>query len=231
MPAAILYTGGLNHPSAAILPAWRQILGEAGFTIAASEDLDEVAGWLTAAPQALLVVHALRWMMTQNEKYAPDRAQWAMSPSAAARAALAGHVARGGGLLALHTTSICFDTWPEWQQVLGGGWQWGTSFHPLYGPVRATLDDTHFLARGLPPFEVHDEAYSNLKILPGAKVFGWAECQGIADAPPPAPVMWTWEGSGGRVAYDGLGHDGKSMLDPTHRQLIQRAALWAAHHA
>lgn len=231
MRAAILYTGGLNHPSAAILPAWRALLGEAGFSVTASEDLDEAAAALVAAPQALLVVHALRWTMTQHEKYAPDRPRWAMEPSTAARAVLSAHVRRGGGLLALHTASICFDTWPEWTELLGGSWQWGTSFHPPYGPARATLDDSHFLARGLPGFNVHDEVYAQLQILPDAKVFGWAQSLDGTTAPPPAPVMWSWENSGGRVVYDALGHDGSSMNEPTHRQLIQRAALWAAGHA
>ncbi len=231
MRAAILYSGGLNHPSAVILPAWRALLTDAGFSVTASEDLDEVAAALVAAPSALLVVHALRWTMTQHEKYAPDRAQWAMTPSDAARAAIARHVRGGGGLLALHTASICFDTWPEWPQLLGGGWEWGRSFHPPHGRVRATLDDAHGLARGLPAFEVHDEAYTQLAIQPGARVFGWVRSLDDDATPDPAPAMWTWEGAGGRVVYDSLGHDGRSMNEPTHRQLLQRAALWAARHA
>jgi len=33
---------------------------------------------------------------------------------------------------------------------------------------------------------------------------------------------------GGRVAYDALGHDRRSLENATHRELIARCVLWAA---
>ena len=104
----------------------------------------------------------------QGDKYAPYRARWGFSLSADGRArGIESHLARGGGLLALHTAIICFDDWPGWKDILGGRWQWGRSSHPPYGrskcvPTRPTI--RCFAA--LPAFNLDDEAYGNLDLAP-----------------------------------------------------------------
>jgi type 1 glutamine amidotransferase len=226
---AFILTGGVLHPFEDAAPALAGILQGAGFTPRASVDLDELLGWLREDPAALLVVYALRWSMTQHEKYAPYRARWALSLAPAARAAIAGHVRAGGGLLGVHTASICFDDWPEWREVLGGAWQWGASFHPPLGPVQAHLDRRHCLTRGLPDFSVTDEVYSGLRLAPDIEVAGWAEA--APDATPATgrqPALWTHRFGRGRAVYDSLGHDAASLEHPVHRRLLQRAALWAS---
>ena len=67
----------------------------------------------------LLTVNALRFSMTQHEKYAPLRDEWAFRLSSEGRETLANYVSRGGSLLGLHTASICFDDWQEWGSILG----------------------------------------------------------------------------------------------------------------
>ena len=154
-----------------------------------------------------------------------------MTLSEAARETIAGHVRAGGGLFGLHTATICFDDWAAWGDVLGGAWQWGVSYHPLLGPVRARLDAEHWLTRGLGDFALTDEVYSNQRVLPGVEIVGWAETSG-ADAVATGwqPVLWTHRYGAGRVIYDGLGHDAASLQHPIHRRLVQRAALWASGH-
>jgi uncharacterized protein len=224
MHSAIIYTGGIAHPFEDASRSLGAILAEVGFAARISLELDDVVRDLGCEPDALLVLYALRWSMTQHEKYAPDRARWALAVPETARAAIAGHVARGAGLLGLHTASICFDDWPQWGEVLGGAWVWGRSFHPPLGPVRAVLRPEHPLSAGLPDFGVVDEAYTALALQPGVSVAATVQAPGQV----PQPAVWTHAYGGGRVAYDALGHDADSLNEPTHRRLVQRAARWAA---
>jgi len=221
---ALIYTGGISHPFEESAPVLGEILAEVGFVPRIFADLDEWVRALNADPTALSVVYALRWSMTQHEKYAQDRAQWALQIPDVARQAIVAHVRTGGGLLGLHTASICFDDWPEWPAVLGAGWQWGISHHPPLGPVQVTVDGTHPLAHDLADFLVIDEAYTDLAIAPSAQVIATLRAPGgVAQ-----PAIWTHGYGAGRVMYDTLGHDGASLSEPTHRRLIQRGARWAA---
>jgi type 1 glutamine amidotransferase len=221
---ALIYTGGISHPFEQAAPVLAQLLNEVGFAAVVSFDLNAIVAALQDDPQALLVIYALRWGMTQHEKYAPDRAQWALQIAEPARHAISGHVRGGGGLLGIHTASICFDDWAEWPQVLGGGWQWGISHHPPLGPVEMTLDAAHPLAQGLPNFSLMDEAYTQLAVSPAAAIVARVTAAGgVAE-----PAVWTHQYGAGRVFYDSVGHDGASLSERTHRQLLQRGARWAA---
>jgi hypothetical protein len=167
--------------------------------------------------------------MTQHEKYAPYRAEWALSVPRQAQRRIAGHVGAGGGLLGVHTASICFDDWPEWGEILGGAWVWGRSHHPPLGRVRAILDGAHPLAAGLGDFEVVDESYADLRLQPGIEVYGWSEA--VSGGVARQPALWTHRYRAGRIVYDSLGHDVESLEHPVHRRLLQRAARWATGQA
>jgi type 1 glutamine amidotransferase len=228
MSGAVIYAGGIAHPFEQAAPALRTILEDVGFAARISFELDEVLGWLKADADALLVVYALRWSMTQHEKYATHRAQWSLVLADTAREAITRHVGAGAGLLGVHTASICFDNWPEWRDVLGGAWRWGKSWHPALGPVQVRLDRTHFLTRGLPDFSLNDEVYSDLDFAPGVEIAGHAEGQQdeASRATGSQPALWTHRYGRGRVVCDSLGHDAASLGHPVHRRLLQRAALW-----
>lgn len=230
MKQALVYSGGINHPFPNSAPALARVLESAGLRARVSFDLPELLAWLRADPGALLVVYALRWSMTQHEKYQPHRAEWSLSLPDDARSAIAAHVRTGGGLFGLHTASICFDDWQGWADVLGGAWQWGRSYHPELGPVRAHVDANHPLARGFESFELMDEVYAEQRVQPGVEVYGWAETTGDSPCTGLQPVLWTHRYGSGRVVYDALGHDAASLEHPVHRRLIQRAALWASGH-
>lgn len=234
MTEAIIYAGGINHPFDTAAPALAALLGDVGFAPHVHFDAAAATSALECAPDALFVVYALRWSMTQHEKYAPHRAEWAFATPPVMRAAIRAHVERGGALLAVHTASICFDDWPEWQEILGGGWTWGTSHHPPLGPVRARPLDGAPLTDGLHAFELVDEVYAQLAIAPRSTVIAHAEALAPpADAPVDGvqPIAWLHEYGRGRVAYDALGHDAASLNEPTHRRLLQRAALWCCRRS
>jgi len=235
MTGAAIYTGGISHPFEQAAPALGTILDHVGFTARVSYELDEVLGWLKADPDALLVIYALRWSMTQDEKYAPHRARWSLMLPDSAREAIARHVLDGAGLMGVHTASICFDDWPEWRDVLGGAWRWGRTWHPTLGPVQVRLDQTHCIARGLPDFSLNDEVYSDLDFAPGIEIAAHAQAQCRTEsqreeasrATGSQPALWMHRYGRGRVVCDSLGHDAASLAHPVHSRLLQRAALWA----
>jgi type 1 glutamine amidotransferase len=222
---AVVYTGGINHPFETAAPALAGVLADAGFDPVVHWQIEDVVGNLRRDASALLVIYALRWGMTQHEKYEPHRAQWALKLPEATGRVLAEHVANGAGLLAIHTASICFDTWPEWRRLLGGVWVWGQSHHPVLGPVEASLDRDHLLTRGLDGFALTDEVYTDLAHEPDIEIAAHAR---VANDGKWQASVWTHHYGRGRVVYDALGHDAASLTHPVHRRVLQRAALWAS---
>jgi type 1 glutamine amidotransferase len=225
MPRNVILTGGHTHPFATSAPALASLLAEHGIESVVEFDPEAGIAQVAKLCPALLTVYALRWTMRQGGKYEPFRERWGMSLSPQARAEVAAHRARGGGILALHTAIICFDDWADWNDILGGGWEWGQSGHPPYGPVETRLDvPDHPLLAGLPPFGLDDEAYGNLNLDP--RVRPLMHVKAIDGAWQPA--LWTHGSDKARVVVDTLGHDAGAFAHVVHRRIVARAALWAS---
>jgi uncharacterized protein len=227
MPAKrnLMICGGIFHPFEATSTEVAAILSN--HDIDTVVEFDVAAGFarLRAQRWDLLTVHCLSWSMAQREKYAPYRAEFAFSPSDEDRRGVREHLNGGGGLLGLHTASLCFDTWPEWGGILGAGWVWDRSHHPEPCAVAASIvDPDHPIVAGLPAFDVPDELYCDLEIAADAVVLAVGRADAIPD---PQPIV-TVRGSGsGRVVYSALGHDAASFAVGEHRELVGRAARWA----
>ncbi len=223
---AVVLSGGLTHDFPATTARLAGLLAEQGVPAEVHTDVDAAFGALPGA--ALLVVNALRWTMTGPgvpERYRDLAQQEGASPSPAGRDALAAHLAGGGGLLGMHTASICFDDWPGWGDALGGAWVWGRSHHPAIGPgVAVSVTAEHPLVSGLDDFTVVDEVYSDLALRGGV--------EGLLAAPHPGadepryPLLWAHEHGGGRVVYDALGHHPPSYDVPEHAEVVRRAIRW-----
>lgn len=213
----IILSGGIYHPFGETSAALAGLLAPLGVNSCISEDVADVVGALEHAD--MLCVNALRWTMTQNDKYQPFRARWAMSLDPAAQAAIGDFVRRGGALFGLHTASICFDTWPQWADVLGGGWTWGHSFHPPPARLQVTA--------GAYSFKVTDELYHHLSPRPDVQILATAVAAQPADDDCAAqPVAWVRAHGAGRVFYNALGHDAASLAVPGHARLITQGARW-----
>jgi type 1 glutamine amidotransferase len=223
MARNLLLTGGIFHPFEETSPAVADLLAPLGVETTIFEDVEEGLALLDAGGHELLTVNCLRWTMTQAEKYEPFRAQWAMSLSPAGRAAILRHLARGGGLLGVHTACICFDDWPEWRDALGVGWVWGRSFHPPLGPIDVRARGDHPAVTGARGFTVVDEVYTDLDRAPGAEV--------VLEARTQPDGAWTPVGvaqtvGAGRALWLGLGHDVASLRAPEMARILRRGALW-----
>jgi type 1 glutamine amidotransferase len=220
MTRNLLLTGGPYHEFARNARVLAGVLEVDGIESEITDDLE--AGLARVSDFDLLTAYFLRWRM-QGEFFDDVRDAWAGSLSAAGRDAIVGHLARGRGILALHTATICFDDWPEWADLVGGRWNWARSSHPPPRPVPVRVrTGRHTIVDDVGDFEVVDELYSFLdcgEIDPLMTADRRAEAQ---------PLLWVREVGGGRVVYDALGHDAPSITEPTHATIIRRAAAWAA---
>lgn len=223
---AVVVSGGVAHDFPATSAELVRVLTEAGLPATIEQDVESVLTGLatTGAQPPLVVLDLLRWTM-QVERYAHLRDEWSISLSAGARDGLLQHVHSGGGLLAMHGASICFDDWPGWRDLLGGVWRWDRSSHPpLDGPVPVTVaTDRHPIVAGVDDFEIVDEVYGFLDRTD--------DVVGLMSSPHGGtehPLLWAREVGDGRVVYDALGHHVPSYAVPEHRRIARRAARWAA---
>lgn len=280
----VLFTGGWAHDFATHAPLLAAAVDGSGVDVETTtvDDLDTLAD-LVRGGVDLITIYACRFRML-DERYTPEqRAEWAMEIPASTRAALTDHVAAGRPLLAVHTAAVCFDDWPEWSDLLGGGWSWERSWHPAPEEMTVRLVGdhpivTHFDVRGpgidapiggtgspvgasggpvgasggpvvaLPvdnpvrpddlaesqhgsgpdqpsrkrSIRIVDERYTDLVVHETSEVLAvCADGDGVDQA-----VLWCHESAGGRVVYDSLGHDVRSLTHPGHRELIARSVRW-----
>ncbi|WP_147943414.1 ThuA domain-containing protein [Microbispora sp. CSR-4] len=214
MPRNLIVSGGVAHDFPATSAALADVLAGIGVE---SEITEDVAGALAAPPPTgLITVNAFRWTM-DGDDFADERDRWRFETPESVRRTVLDHLARGGGLLAVHTASLCFDDWPEWAEIIGGAWRWGRSYHPPIGPAKIRLGSGHPIVDGLSGFEVTDEVYTDLDVLPDVEPLAYSEDQ---------PLLWARSMAGGRVVYDALGHDTRSYAHPVRRTLLRRAARW-----
>ena len=228
MSRVLVLAGGSPHAHdfAACGAALVRIVTELDHDVHLVEHPDHAAELLRGDGQLAidaLVVDGLWWRMLGDD-YDQWRDEFAYSPGEATRDALCSFVAAGGGLVAVHTTPICFDDWPEWGEVVGGAWQWGVSSHPQVGPVTARIVDAHPVVDGLPlELRLRDEVYGDMAVRNSVHVLAVAR-RNEHDAE--QPVVWTHSYGNGRVVFDGFGHDAVSLNQPHHAQLLGQAVTW-----
>jgi uncharacterized protein len=200
----LILSGGIFHPFAETSASVARCLETEGIT---SRIVGVAEGFRLLGEESfdLVTVNALAWSMMQADKYLPFRAEYAFDPSPQARASFLHHLERGGGLLGLHTAAICFDTWPEWRDILPAAWIWGRSHHPAPGYF-STTDETY-------EFRIWDELYCDMEIAGDATVLATATAPNLDRE---QPVMVAREQS----VYLALGHDVTATENPGFQRLL-----------
>jgi type 1 glutamine amidotransferase len=224
MANLLVLAGGSPHAHdfAASSAALVELLERDGHDVEQVDDPDDAAARLGPDVDAL-VVSGLWWRM-RGATYDPWRADHGYETPQPTRDALASFIAGGGGLVALHSATICFDDWPEWGAIVGGSWRWGISSHPPLGPVTARIVADHPVVDGLPPVvALYDEVYGDLDLRADLRVL--AVANRTADDRD-QPVVWAHRYEAGRVVYDGFGHDSVSVLHPENGRLIRQGVRW-----
>jgi uncharacterized protein len=144
------------------------------------------------------------------------------SVSEAGRAAVRDHLAGGGGILALRPAVLCFRDWAGWPGILGAVWDGGRSRASGLAARRISVrTGAHTITAGLGDFWVVDDVYEFLDQMSGSEPLAVSAGHGVDH-----PVWWCRQAGGGRVVYDGLGYDDRSLSHPAHRVMLCRAARW-----
>jgi len=141
---------------------------------------------------------------------------------------------RGIGLVVLHHALGSYQTWPEYERIIGGryqepdparpgtvteavGWQHDIDFQVV---ITAT---NHPVTAGLRDFPIHDEIYWGFRVgrdvtplittthPKSGKPLGWAHTQGKS-----------------RVVYLQLGHGPEAFANPNYRRLVAQSIQWTA---
>ncbi len=153
--------------------------------------------------------------------------------SVAQQKAILGYVQAGHGFVSIHAADNAAPDWlPEWKQMLGGvyshvGLPDGKAIKGRY-TVKIS-DPTSPITAGLADFELNDELYSNMQMLPDVKPLATIDHAGKT-----WPVAWTWAFGSGRVFHTSLGHRDfgpdkyDPLTDPNITQMVIRGAEYAA---
>ena len=219
----IILTGGINHDYEDTAAALAEVLLASGITSVIYTDIDEGFDALDEGHYDLVTLFALRWRMLDDDKYIPFRDEWQYEINERDQQNLKRHLAAGRGMLGLHTSAICFDTWPEWPSLLGVKWVWGTTFHPPPESIQIDVLSTHPAIDGLSDFTVVDEIYHNLSADPDATplLSTISSTDGSTQ-----PLAWAHKYQSGRVIFDAMGHDRASITTTGHARFLQKAAHW-----
>ena len=216
----VMLIGGIYHPFEEAAATLAALLSEQDIESVITSDVDEAVEELVTAD--MFTLYALRWRMLNHDKYIPFRAKWAYELPESHAQRIEDFVDEGGAMLGLHTASICFDTWYEFSQLLGGVWRWEQTFHPPLGPVEIDPVAGHPATRNLSAFNFTDEIYHGLEIAPTSQIL----LRGRVPDGPWEPISWAQEVGAGRVVYSALGHDAASLEYPSHAQFLRQATGW-----
>ncbi|HEY5750293.1 MAG TPA: ThuA domain-containing protein [Chryseolinea sp.] len=140
---------------------------------------------------------------------------------------------KGSSMIFLHHALVSYQHWPEFLQIVGGQYHTqpvvvkGDTLkanyeHDVNIPVKVE-DKKHPVTHGIRDFEVVDEVYSDVEILPGVKPL-------LSTTHPKSMHYLAWVNHYGNsdVICIQLGHGPSCYTNPNFRRLIQQAIEWSA---
>jgi hypothetical protein len=197
------------HPFPETSAALAAALEARGGRVDVREDAEDALGSLADGALPGLLVVNLGW-------YGPDRL------TEPATAGLVAALDAGVPVMLVHSTLTAFPDWSWWRQtVLGGGWVFGTSYHPDYAEGVAQARLGHPITAGLDRLAITDERYTALVVAEGSEVYLEHEEAGVRH-----PLAWTRRVGRSPVVADALGHDAGSYAAAGRRTLLERELDW-----
>jgi type 1 glutamine amidotransferase len=140
---------------------------------------------------------------------------------------------RGVGLVVLHHAIVSYQSWPEFEQIIGGRYpepadKKGVSTealgyeHDVDIPC-VIVANGHPVTAGLSDFTIHDEIYWGFRV-------GRDVTPLVTTTQPKSgkPLAWARKGGKSRVVYVQLGHGPSAFGDANYRQLIRQSIRWTA---
>lgn len=214
-PTAVIASGGgrysdPHHMFAVTSARIAETLTDDGWTVTVFGEPESALAALDGAD--LLVMNA-----------GPGEGEGEIAPDAAA--GLASALARGIGVLSIHSSLHTLGDVPLWRETIGGAWVEGSSWHPEISDAEVVIvDHDHPMTTDADDFTLVDERYTDLVTDdPGIRVLAVHDLDGVRH-----PLLWVRAAGASRVAVSALGHDERSYESHEHRMLLARAARWAA---
>jgi len=140
---------------------------------------------------------------------------------------------KSASMIFLHHSLVSYQNWPEFIKIVGGQYHTqpivvnGDSLKASYEHDVNILvkveDKTHPVTRGIRDFEIVDEVYGGVEILPDVKPL-------LSTTHPKSMPYLAWINRYGNsdVIYIQLGHGPSGYSNPKFRKLIQQAIEWSA---
>ncbi len=140
---------------------------------------------------------------------------------------------KGTSMIFLHHSLVSYQNWPEFIQIVGG--QYHTQPVVVNGDTLKTSyehdvnisvkveNKKHPVTRGISDFDIVDEVYGGVEILPQVKPL-------LSTTHPKSMRYLAWINHYGKsdVLYIQLGHGPSGYSNPNFRKLIQQAIEWSA---
>ena len=228
----LLIMSGGRHPYEESTPILEGFLEGAGHNVTVMEDASILADAAGMGAYDALVFN------TRRENL-PDFGDWELAEPE--KEGLKRYIKSGKGFVCIHIACCVPSGWSEFDEVTGGGWITGTSYHPPYGEMKVDISNAdHAGATGVSDFLTNDELYMNTTFKEeGNDVFLTGDAEGghVAVGTEPGSQRSCREGRirwGGTRSYgDGkvfvllLGHDGRSFETPEFQRIVLNGVAWA----
>jgi type 1 glutamine amidotransferase len=145
-----------------------------------------------------------------------------------------GEFRKGTGMVFLHHSLASHQGWPEYIDLVGGKYyvprytEDSTKFSAFRHDITLrveVLDPGHPVSAGMEDFQILDEGYSHVEVLPGVRpVLG-------TEHPDCDPVIgWAHKVKNSRVVYLMGGHDRHAYENESFRRLVENAIRWTAEN-
>jgi type 1 glutamine amidotransferase len=140
----------------------------------------------------------------------------------------------GTGLLVLHHALVSYQTWPNYERIIGGryrepdpkkpgtvteqaGWQHDVEF------TATIVAKNHPVTTGLKDFVILDEIYWGYQVRPDVTPL-------LSTTHPKSgkPLAWTRSEGNSRVVYLQLGHGPSAYRNENYRRLVAQSIRWVA---
>jgi type 1 glutamine amidotransferase len=136
----------------------------------------------------------------------------------------------GKGMVFLHHALVSYQEWDEFKNITGGRYHLENNMkdssgqsgyqHDLDLRVKV-LDPDHPVTKNMQDFQIHDEGYFNIEIIPSATPLLEVNHTSCAKY-----VAWTIEYENSRNVYILLGHDKHAYQNESFRSLVENAVKW-----
>lgn len=136
---------------------------------------------------------------------------------------------KGTGMVFLHHSLVSYQDWPSFTEIRGGKYR-----HPSNYPdperasdyrhditLHVTTNPNHPVTAGIGSFDIFDEGYMNIEVLPSVEVLlttNHAYCHEV--------IGWAHLVQNARVVYLLPGHAAPGLEHKSYRQIIENAIKW-----